>query len=531
MSLKIFLEYLYIEGIISDKINKLAADTEYDPKELQDKFQKYRQQYKLDINQFNTIEDLVTKFDEIETGVLKTKTQYKKAAGIAGLTSNVDYIEIPVSDEHIQAYVPLNWNASKVIASTRVGGVEGKWCTAYQKDIAYWNSYIHDDDSVLAYVLIDKWEHREEETPQEIAKFAIQVQPSGQITVWDQNDSPANDMRDELSSDVIVKFIESNWDSIKEKIPLHYTFLTEIEGLLIHRVIDDPFEYIIKDQSGETFIFNFNPKTFSVDNFVARYDGNHENVHLGIFMKNYPKTFQYFWDKHLAPMIQKEIDGQLSTPAVKMPEFHVKEKAITVHYTEDELLVLLHNNNKLDSGIYDTLEQGYIDFDSDAGRYLEDLVKYYVDDDNKDLIKQITGIDVDNDEDWEEKIELDFEDIYFSLIDGERRGMESYYFTNLQKQVRNFVNDLGFEASDDSNFTWMHTFFFEDNANLFLGLLAESYWFSPFLDYTDFAQHESEVPFLAFDYLDADEINEDSLMGFDEDEMNEFLNRELKASL
>jgi len=54
------------------------------------------------------------------------------------------------------AYIPLNWEASKLLAGRRIGGCEGKWCIAYQKDKSYWKSYIYSQNLTPIYFIKDK---------------------------------------------------------------------------------------------------------------------------------------------------------------------------------------------------------------------------------------------------------------------------------------------------------------------------------------------------------------------------------------
>ena len=75
---------------------------------------------------------------------IESKTQRKKSVktrGIKGLKEGKDYIQLKNLPDDIQGYIPLNYEASKFIASRYVGGIEGKWCTAYQKTDKYWEEY------------------------------------------------------------------------------------------------------------------------------------------------------------------------------------------------------------------------------------------------------------------------------------------------------------------------------------------------------------------------------------------------------
>ena len=530
MSLKILLKYLYIEGFISDKINKLAQDTEYDPQELLDKFNKYRQQYKLDINQFNTIEDLATKLDEIESGAVKTKTQYKKTKGISGLTSGVDYIEIPMDENYIQAYIPLNWSASKVIASAKIGGTEGKWCTAYQKDISYWNQYIHKDNNILVYVLVDEWEHKEPETPETVIKYAIQVHDEGLVTVWDEEDRRLSSYPSGVPVQKIHNYVNQNWDIIKDKIPPYYKFLIEINGIAINQVIDSPLEYTFYPGDGGNYIFNFDPKITS-DSFFVSFEGDYDEVNMQAFMNDFPEIFQYFWDKHLAHYIDEELYNQdaYEEPAVRTAEFNAEDKSLTVHYTQEKLLDLLEDHGKIESSVADIITNPDFLFDlfMDVPPIDGESAVNILSEKNKKMIKKITGIDIDEEYNFlNDEFRDQYEDIYYIIQDGYINGLETFLYNQIYQKVREYLNDLGFEASDKSDFTWMHTVFAEDYLHIFLGILSEKYWYTPFSDYTDFNDNESLWPFLSQESMSVDF---DSLgNGFDDDACNEFIEDRLK---
>jgi hypothetical protein len=75
-----------------------------------------------------------------------------KTQGIRGLKEKEDY-EIVYDIYPILSVVPKSWGASKFIASRDIGGIEGKWCTAYQKNSTYWNDYIYKEEGILVYTI------------------------------------------------------------------------------------------------------------------------------------------------------------------------------------------------------------------------------------------------------------------------------------------------------------------------------------------------------------------------------------------
>ena len=114
----------------------------------------------------------------------KSKTGLKKAvkkAGIEELEEGKDYIELDISKytSTYKAYVPLHWEASKLIAGSRIGGCEGKWCTSYQKNYFHWINHTENSKAVLIYLVNVK-------KPE---KYAIKYYlNSSEILIWDSND-------------------------------------------------------------------------------------------------------------------------------------------------------------------------------------------------------------------------------------------------------------------------------------------------------------------------------------------------------
>ena len=74
------------------------------------------------------------------------------------------------SDFPFQAYIPLTWEASKLIASNKIGHGTAKWCTAHHKLDKHWYEYA-EDNKILIYligkdtkiaILLDSRNHIEE---------------------------------------------------------------------------------------------------------------------------------------------------------------------------------------------------------------------------------------------------------------------------------------------------------------------------------------------------------------------------------
>jgi len=135
----------------------------------------------LKLNNYN-IEDIY------KATLEKSKTALKKAVkktGIEGLEEGEDYIELDISEytTKYKAYIPLHWEASKLIASSKIGGCEGKWCTAYQKSSAEWVDHTENSGAVLIYLV----------NINEPEKYAIKYYlDSSEVNIWDSNDKRIN---------------------------------------------------------------------------------------------------------------------------------------------------------------------------------------------------------------------------------------------------------------------------------------------------------------------------------------------------
>ena len=109
--------------------------------------------------------------------VTKTEREKKvKKSGISGLSKNKDYVPLITMAGVMAAYIPLNWEASILIASNKIGGAVGKWCTAYQKDSSYWNQYVNGSRLTPIYFVGDK------------DKYALMLSGLSFESLWDMHD-------------------------------------------------------------------------------------------------------------------------------------------------------------------------------------------------------------------------------------------------------------------------------------------------------------------------------------------------------
>jgi hypothetical protein len=199
-----------------------------------------------DWNKFNRVP--WSEIEKILSTVSKTAKKRKvKSEGINGLEKGKDYIPIDnveidpsVSvdllnrecryqatgdEEFIGAYMPLDWESSKLIASNAIGNCEGQWCTAYQKDDRFWHDYTG-KGGVLIYFIYEE------------TKYAVLVSPSGMTKIWDEYDEPGRgSVSDTLPSIKLDELINKN-SRIIDKVSEHHKKNQPIDKLGGFRGID-----------------------------------------------------------------------------------------------------------------------------------------------------------------------------------------------------------------------------------------------------------------------------------------------------
>ena len=131
-------------------IDKLAI-TDHQKKELKDFFaKKPNLENKIDWQK----KGLAFKdFADIMATTKTERTRAVRKSGIAGLKDGKDYLELKVpADFPFQAYIPLTWEASKLIASNKIGHGTAKWCTAHHSLDKLWYKYA-ENFYVLIYLI------------------------------------------------------------------------------------------------------------------------------------------------------------------------------------------------------------------------------------------------------------------------------------------------------------------------------------------------------------------------------------------
>ena len=131
-------------------IDKLAI-TDHQKKELKDFFaKKPNLENKIDWQKKGLA---FADFADVMATTKTERTRMVKKQGIAGLKDGKDYLELKVpADFPFQAYIPLTWEASKLIASNKIGKGTAKWCTAHHSLYKHWYEYA-EDNKILIYLI------------------------------------------------------------------------------------------------------------------------------------------------------------------------------------------------------------------------------------------------------------------------------------------------------------------------------------------------------------------------------------------
>jgi hypothetical protein len=145
---------------------------------------------------------------------LRSNTKIKK--GTLKLIEGEDYIKIWLPVDHIEAYIPINATAMKVLGNEKYGGVTGEWCISQNNNLDTYLQYVRELESVIC-IVIDK------NTDDDYAKkfavyYGFKDEYDHELTV------KVFDATNELSFpndvpyiDTIYDYLEKNYDSIRNK--------------------------------------------------------------------------------------------------------------------------------------------------------------------------------------------------------------------------------------------------------------------------------------------------------------------------
>ena len=219
-----FSDFRVIRESKDSIINKMSQLTDEQKKIAKEFFNKHNDfEKEIDWNRWRTLtwEDLskVIYKDRSKS----TKSQVKKSIrkGLEGFKEGEDYevlAEGEFNGEPYVAYLPRNWEASRMIASTSVEpcDTEAKWCTAYQKTDEFWVSHNRHErfiyycgesiPSKKVAVSVEIGENRKDANGSDYI-WSTDNQIFAYYNLWDSYDSKYNVEEDEMPSD-LKKLIE-----------------------------------------------------------------------------------------------------------------------------------------------------------------------------------------------------------------------------------------------------------------------------------------------------------------------------------
>lgn len=130
-------------------INRMTQLTDEQKSKAKAFFNKYNAyENEVDWNKWRTLtwEDLSAVINKDRSKASNSQVKKSIRKGLEGFKEGEDYEildEGEFNDEPYVAYLPRNWEASRMIASTSVEpcDTEAKWCTAYQKTSEFWESH------------------------------------------------------------------------------------------------------------------------------------------------------------------------------------------------------------------------------------------------------------------------------------------------------------------------------------------------------------------------------------------------------
>jgi len=233
------------------------------------------------------------------------KEKIVKIKGIQGLREEKDYLIFPMPSPY-QAFIPLTYEASKLIASKYIGPCEGDWCTAYQKTIKYWHGYTYDYKIVLIYVITKK------------TKYALTIGETKKVVIFDAKDKTVEISAFNKALGVDVEAIVSQNDTIVKKAQslliangkLLETNLLEgkipTNNYFLHRFLKNQYDlsridtsnitsmaYLFKGKIVPQYIANWNVS--NVENMEGMFNGAILNVDLSKWKVSKVKNMSFMF--------------------------------------------------------------------------------------------------------------------------------------------------------------------------------------------------------------------------------------------
>jgi hypothetical protein len=190
-------ESLLVEEKKDHLISKSKLMTDSEKEFLIDLYNRrpdFEKKFRIDWNRperlsFNDFKEAITIGSMTELKRLKENEDYIKVRGLNKI------------DGLIGAYIPLNYEASKLIASNKIGPCLGEWCTAYPETTKWWNRYTKNDGVVLIYfVYLD-------------TKYALAIhRDNDKVEIFDKKDNSI----DSIPGININSFISKNEEFIND---------------------------------------------------------------------------------------------------------------------------------------------------------------------------------------------------------------------------------------------------------------------------------------------------------------------------
>jgi hypothetical protein len=166
---------LYVEA--KEAIINRAPWTPEEKQEVQTLVNKYPQKAsKIDWNKISSL-----KASDVLVVLKEVSQKDVKRGRVENLVEGKDYLYKGTFKDY-DVYIPLNYKASRVIANVKIGGCEGKWCTAYQMSSGHWDSYTNDKKQLFAYLV----------KPMDKIALQYDMYSGNLIQAWDKNDNQIN---------------------------------------------------------------------------------------------------------------------------------------------------------------------------------------------------------------------------------------------------------------------------------------------------------------------------------------------------